>query len=211
MLPLIPALAILAASFLPALRKGSTLAILSVAFAVKVASPGATWGLPYQGGNTIPTAKALSSYCEERRDTDLIILDTDDEFYSAVLPLRQVRYGYVDPEDRNFRLEPHLHWLGVILNVPEFSGGQWSGYQERLKAWGLANPKPIGTSIFGKNIAEFQQLVISRPQSDFLAPRTWLNAQMLEGRDLRIASDTRVFLLARKTGKSALPAWSCRL
>ena len=59
-----------------------------------------------------------------------------------MLPLKRVRYGYVDPEDRNFRLEPHLHWLGVILNGPEFREGNWGEYRERLRSWGLANAKP---------------------------------------------------------------------
>ena len=211
MLPLIPAMAILSARYLPALANRSTVAILAVAFVVKAASPAAPWGLPFASGNTIAVAGALSDYCEQRRDTDLIILDTDDEFYSAVLPLKQVRYGYVDMEDRNFRLEPHLHWLGVILNVPEFTRGDWGEYRERLRSWGLANAKPIGTSIFGKSIGEFQELVIARPQSDFLVPRTWLNAEMLRGRDLRIASDSRVFLLAHGVAQGASAAWGCNL
>ncbi len=211
MLPLIPALAIVAACFLPALSRPLTVAILCAAFVVKVSSPGATWGLPFASGNTLPVAGALSAYCEERRDTDLIVLDPDDEFYSAVLPLKQVRYGIVDPEDRNFRLEPHLHWLGVILSVPEFETGDRKVYAERLKSWGLADTKPIGTSIFGHDVAEFQRLVALRPESDFLVPRNWLNAEMVNGRELRIASEGRVFLLSPKTGKMDSSAWSCKL
>ena len=211
MLPLIPALAILAGCFLPALSRPLTVLILGAAFAVKAASPDVSWGLPFAGGNTLPLAAPLSAYCEERRDTDLVIYDTNDEFYSAVLPLRQVRYAYVDPEDRNFRLEPHLHQLGLILNVPEFEVGNWAAYQQRLREWGLRNPKAIGTSIFGKNVAEFQKLVLTRPQSDFLVPRDWLSPDMLRGRDLRVASDRFVFLLAPAVGKLPPPAWSCRI
>ncbi len=211
MLPLIPALAIAAACFLPALSRPLTVMILSAAFAVKVSSPGATWGLPFASGNTLPVAGALSAYCEERRDADLFVLDPDDEFYSAVLPLKQVRYGIVDAQDRNFRLEPHLHWLGVILSVAEFETADRKVYAERLKSWGLANAKPVGTSLFGHSVPEFQTLVIERPESDFLVPRNWLNAEMVTGRELRIASEGRVFLLARKAGKLAQPAWGCRI
>jgi len=211
MLPLIPALAILAASYLPALSRPFTVGILCAAFLVKVSSPASTWGLPFAGGNTIGVASALSAYCEERRDTDLIVLDPDDEFYSAVLPLKQVRYGIVDAADNNFKLEPHLHWLGVILNVPEFLAGDTAPFAERLRSWGLPDAKPIGTTVFGKSVAEFQQMVIQRQGSDFLLPRGWLNAEMVNGRELRIASDARVFLLAPRAGKIAPAAWSCRL
>lgn len=211
MLPLIPALAIVAASFLPALTKPLTALILCAAFLVKAASPSAPWGLPFAGGNTLPVAGALSAYCEERRDTDLIILDPDDEFYSAVLPLKQVRYGIVDPEDRNFRLEPHLHWLGVILSVPEFEAGNWGQFGERLKSWGLPDARPVGTTIFGHDVTEFQRLVVARPHSDFLVPRRWLNAEMVSGRELRVGSDQQVFLLAAGAGKLGAGAWSCRL
>lgn len=211
MLPLIPALAILAASFLPAMSRPLTAVILCAAFVVKAASPSAAWGLPFASGNTLPIAGALSAYCEERRDADLIILDPDDEFYSAVLPLKQVRYGIVDPEDRNFRLEPHLHWLGVILSVPQFESGNWGQFGERLKSWGLRDAKPVGTSIFGHDVAEFQRLVVARQHSDFLVPRSWLNAEMVSGRELRIASEGRVFLLAAGAGKLGEAAWSCRL
>ena len=211
MLPLIPALAILAARFLPALQRPLTVAILCAAFALKAASPGAAWGLPFSGGNTLPVAGALSAYCEERRDTDLIILDPDDEFYSAVLPLKQVRYGIVDADDRNFRLEPHLHWLGVILSVPEFASVDSGLYTERLRSWGLRDGKPIGTTIFGHEVAEFQRLVVLRQQSDFLVPRSWLNADMVSGRELRIAPEGRVFLLASGAGKLGTPAWGCRM
>jgi len=211
MLPLIPAMALVAACFLPALSRPLSVAILCAAFLVKAASPGATWGLPYVSGNTLPVAKALSAYCEERRDTELFVLDPDDEFYSAVLPLKQVQYGVVDPEERNFRLEPHLHWLGVILSVAEFETADRKVYAERLKSWSLASAKPIGTSLFGHDVAEFQRLVTARPQSDFLVPRNWLNAEMVNGRELRIASEGRVFLLAPKTGKVGAQAWGCRI
>ncbi len=219
MLPLIPALAILSASFLPALSRNFTIGILCAAFVVKAATPTATWGLPFASGNTIALSGPLSSYCEERRDTDLIVLDTDDEFYSAVLPLKQVRYGYVDPDERNFRLEPHLHWLGVILSVPEFLNldlpkfvqSDRTLYSGRLRSWGLADSKTIGTSIFGKSVAEFQKLVLARPASDFLVPRTWLSAEMLRDRELRMAGSNYVFLLARSPGHIGAPAWSCRI
>jgi len=211
MLPLIPALAIVCASFLPALQKRLTLAILCVAFMVKAASPGATWGLPYQSGNTLPESAALSAYCEERRNTDLMVLDPQDEFYSAVLPLEQVRYGIVDPAGRNFRLEPHLHWLGVTLDVGEFESGRLKPFAARLRSWGLPNAKPVGTTVFGQSVAEFQGLVAQRTRTDFLVPRSWLSPEMVAGREVRIASDTRILLLASGVGKAGPAAWGCRI
>lgn len=212
MLPLIPALAIVAASYLPALQRRATLAILCAGFAVKAAKPNAVWGLSYASGNTLPTAAALSRYCEQRRATDLIVLDPDDEFYSAVLPLEHVRYGWIDPLESNFALQPHLHWLGITLTADEFRKKGSDGiYVQRIRSWGLDNPKPIGTGIFAHDIGEMQLLIAARPQSDFLVPRTWLNPDSIGGHDIAPASRDRVFLLSKTRPATSVQGWSCKL
>ncbi len=216
MLPLIPPLAIATACYLPALRSRVTLAILAAAFAVKATNPDALWGLNYASGNTLPTAAAISNYCEQQRATDLIVMDPDDEFYSAVLPLAHVRYGWVDPADSNFALEPHLHWLGITLNTAEFLGqADQALYAKRLRDWGLNNPKPIGTAIFTHSVAEMQKIIAARPGSDFLVPRTWLEPDSLAEHDAVTASNTRVLLLAKhpsgEQGTTTSSRWSCRL
>lgn len=212
MLPLIPGLAIMAASFLPALQRRTTIAILCAAFVVKAANPGALWGLSYASGNTLPTAAALSDYCEKRRGNDLIVLDPDDEFYSAVLPLAHVRYGYVDVNGSNFALQPHLHWLGITLTADEFR--EHTGYDlyaRRLRSWGWDNSKPIGTTIFAHSVTEIQQLIAARPQSDFLLPRTWLSPDSIAEHDVVAASRDRVFLISKTRAAPFSPGWSCRL
>jgi hypothetical protein len=212
MLPLIPALTIAAASYLPALRRPTTIAILCAAFAVKASNPGAVWGLSFASGNTLPTAAALSKYCEQGRATDLIVLDPDDEFYSAVLPLHHVRYGLVDPNESNFALQPHLHWLGVTENADEFrADARHDLYARRLRSWGLNTATPIGTAIFSHGIAEIQQVIAARPRSDFLVPRTWLNPDSITAHDIVPASRDRVFLLSKIPPPANTPAWSCKL
>jgi 4-amino-4-deoxy-L-arabinose transferase-like glycosyltransferase len=212
MLPLIPALAMVAASYLPALRRRTTIVILCAAFAAKAAKPDALWGLSYASGNTLPTAAALANYCEQHRATDLIVLDPEDEFYSAVLPLHHVRYGWVDPNESNFALQPHLHWLGITETADEFrAGARYDLFAQRLRSWGLGTATPIGTAIFGHSVAEIQQLIAARPESDFLVPRTWLNPDSIAAHDIAPASRDRVFLLSKTLTQTFTPRWSCKL
>ncbi len=212
MLPLIPALAIAAGNYLPALQKRTTVAILCAAFAMKAANPNTVWGLSYASGTTLPTAPALSGYCDLRRSTDLIVLDPDDEFYSAVLPLHHVRYGWIDPTHNTFALQPYLHWLGIAETVDEFqTGARNQVFARRLASWGLHDTRPIGTAIVAHDVPEFQQLIAAHPQSDFLVPRGWLNADSVAAHDLLPASRDRVLLLSKQQPATAEIAWSCRM
>ena len=215
MLPLIPALAILAAVYIPALQNRVTMALLIAVFAVKAAYPNATWGLSYASGNTLPTAKALHDYCDLRRPTDLIVLEPDDEFYSSVLPLTHVRYGWMDPNESMAKLEPHLRWLGIMLSVDEFVRVDQDTplYRSRLASWGLRDPKPIGTAVFAHNAEEMRRAVASRPHSDFLLPAQFIPPDVFATHDVRFASEQRVFLIAKEpTGEPfAGRRWSCGL
>ena len=212
MLPLIPALAIVSATFLPALERPTTIAILCAGFVVKAVNPAAVWGMSYASGNTLPTAGALSQYCEQHRANDLMVLDPDDEFYSAVLPLAHVRYGLVDPNGANFALQPHLHWLGITESAEEFrEGTQDNLFARRIRSWGWDDAKAVGTTIFARNVAEIQQIIAARPETDFLMPRTWLAPDSLAGHDVVAASRDRVFLISKTRAGTSTPRWSCRL
>jgi hypothetical protein len=212
LLPLIPALAIAIAAYVPAMNKRPVLALLCVIFIVKAALPDQLWGNTYRGGSTLALAKPLSEYCEEQRPNDLFIIDAPDEFYSSVLPITHVRYGWADPNDAYLLLEPHLRYLGILLQPSDLPPNE-SVYRERLKQWGISTDKPIATAIAAHVPADFLPIIASRPGTDFLVPRNLVTPEALTTHDLREAAQDRVFLISKHPTQEQWigPRWSCRL
>jgi hypothetical protein len=215
LLPLIPALAIASAAYCPKLDHRVSLAVLCAVFVVKAALPDQLWGNTYEGGSTLALAKPLSDYCEQQRPNDLFIIDTDDEFYSSVLPLTRVRYGWADPQDAYLLLEPHLRYLGILLQPPDWFEIQakQATYSARLKQWGISTDKPIGTAIAAHVPADFLPIVGNSPGSDFLLPRHLIPPEALSTHDVRDAAQDRVFLISKHPNQEPWigPRWSCRL
>jgi hypothetical protein len=212
LLPLIPALAIAIAAYAPAVNKRPVLALLCVIFVVKAALPDRLWGNTYRGGSTLALAKPLSEYCEEQRPNDLFLIDAPDEFYSSVLPITHVRYGWADPNDAYLLLEPHLRYLGILLQPSDLPPNE-SVYRERLKQWGILTGKPIATAIAAHVPADFLPIIASRPGTDFLVPRNLVTPEALTTHDLREAAQDRVFLISKHPTPEPWigPRWSCRL
>ena len=77
-----------------ALRRALVVPALPVAKAV---APHQIWGIPFQAESVNPTDAALDSYASLHRGNDLVLVEPDDQFYSADLRLTQVRYLYIDP------------------------------------------------------------------------------------------------------------------
>ena len=118
----------------------------------------------------------LSRYCGEHRATDLYILGVDDEFYSAVLPLHRVRYGWIDATDMVEREHPHLAYLGILIPAAEFPQlqAQLPLYRDRLHAWGLDSTQAVATGLSAHDIPSLVRLIHDHPESDFLVARTIL-------------------------------------
>jgi hypothetical protein len=215
MLPLIPALAIAAAAYCPFLDKRAALAGLCAIFVAKAMWADQLWGNSYARGSTLALADPLSSYCEQRRPNDLIVIESDDQFYSSVLPITHIRYGWSDPDDRYLFLEPHLRYLGILLQPAEFLGlaAKESIYRERLKQWGVASDKPIATAIAVHTPADFKPIVVARPGSDFLLPRYLIPPEALATHDVREAARDHVFLISKQPAAEPWegPRWSCRM
>jgi hypothetical protein len=182
---------------------------------VKLAMPDQLWGMSYAGGSTLPLAQPLSEYCEQKRPNDLFLIDANDEFYSSVLPITHVRYGWADPNDAYLLLEPHLRYLGILLQP-----GDWfelparhAMYVERLKQWGVTTDKPIGTAVAAHVPADFLPILAASPGTDFLVPRSLVRPEVLATHDLREAAQDRVFLISKHPNRETWigPRWSCRI
>jgi hypothetical protein len=214
-LPLIPALAIAAAAYCPKMDSRVTVAFLCAVFVVKAAWPDQLWGNTYAGGSTLALANPLSEYCEQQRPNDLFIIDTSDEFYSSVLPITHVRYGWADPQDAYLLLEPHLRYLGILLQP-----GDWfeisknrASYRGRLKQWGIETDKPIATAIAAHVPTDFVPIIGASPGTDFLLPRNLIPPSALATHDIKEAAGDRVFLISKHPDpeKWVGPRWSCRI
>lgn len=196
LLPLLPPLALFAA-----FRGGrESVVIASAALGVKLYLATATWGLPWRGEFQNPALPLLEAYCEQRRGAELVLVATDDQFYSANLPLGRVRYLYVaDPPARRFALD--FDYLGVRMPAADFLRGDFSEYARRLAAFGLPSPEPLATVILARSKEEAEQLVAGRPAADFYLPAQWIEEERLAvTHDVRKVSETRWFALARQAG-----------
>ena len=89
LLPLIPAMALMAACYGPfaAGRSGTwMLVFICAGIMLKLAAPENPWGLSYRAGTIQPLAPALSRYCEQQGPDGLIVVDLVDDLYAAALP-----------------------------------------------------------------------------------------------------------------------------
>ena len=96
LLPMVPALALVAACYGPLASRASSKAVLGLALALvvsKAVTPGAPWGMSFEKGTVLALAPALQDYCERARPTELIIVGMDDGLYASALPLYRLRYA----------------------------------------------------------------------------------------------------------------------
>jgi hypothetical protein len=212
---LIPGLAILGASCGPRFldrRPLVTVCLLVVIFAVKALSADRPWSLR-PGAPPLEGAKAMRDYYDLHRDSELIDVRPDDEFYSATIPLPRVRYALVDPTGIVARTVPYYIPLGIVLTTKELLSLQnlLPGYQENLRKWGFDSVEPVGTTILMNAPEDLSELVRARPESDFYIPAEW--SQTLQNyqptHTLIPYSTDRVFLFSKKgqarTGVRPLP------
>jgi hypothetical protein len=149
-------------------------------------------------------AKAMRAYYELRRDAELIAAETNDDLYSATLPLRHVRYAAVDPSHTLSAGKPYYAALGIVLTSDEFLALPTiqATYERRLREWGENSSEPIGTAIMLTAPADLTAIIRARPDSDFYIPAAWsdvIAAAEPTHSVSRYGSD-RVFLLSRTAG-----------
>jgi hypothetical protein len=151
------------------------------------------------GARPIEGARAIRAYYDLGRDTELMVAQPDDEFYSATIPLPHVRYVLVDPTEITARTLPYYVPLGIVMTGTEFVHlpELMPGYKENLRKWGFDSTEPVGSTIVIKQSGELLKLVQSRPQCDFYAPSDWDLKGAESSHWVIPYSSERVFLLSR--------------
>jgi len=220
LLPLVPALAILATVYGPLFSKRTApwmLAFISAAFVVKAAAPSAPWGLSFQRGTVQADAPLVSGYCQRARGNELILVGMDDDLYASTLPLAKLRYYLVGANIAGGQYGMDFAGMGIILTAAQFDGlDRWEPvFRLRLREWGLDSGEPIGTLILAGSPEELARTIRAHPASDFLVPKLYraaVEAAAAETHQLVEAGGNHFFLLSNEgRPRAAPPGWSCRL
>jgi dolichyl-phosphate-mannose-protein mannosyltransferase len=208
-------LVLLAAGFVPARYQRYLVGALALVFMLKLATTDRLWSLAYSSRQPLVAAPLLRSYADRHRSNELILVNSDDEFYSSTLPLPKVRYCFLDPDHVAIRYAPYYVDLGITVSTAVFDDlGRWEPmFRDRLRSWGLDSDEPIATTIVADSERDVLNVIQTHPASDFYLPAHLLSAvgqATTFTHDLVSASPDRSFLLARKSPESApsvVPRW----
>jgi hypothetical protein len=215
LLPLLPALAIIASAYGPFARMRPAwwmLALAAAAFVLKAGAPSSPAGISFAAGTVQPLAPALSSYCRRGRGNELILVGMDDDLYASVLPLPRLRYALLQPPSSDSRFAMDFVSMGIILDAGQFNHlSQYEpGFLRRLHDWGIDSSAPIGTLIIARSVPELSSIVQAHPDSDFLLPERYRAAVAGDTSHLPIdAAPDHVFLLSRTPLRGPVRKWSC--
>jgi len=174
--------------------------VLVVVAMVRLTAGGGPWQLRWTAP-PIEGARAMRAYYDLHRDTELISVNTDDEFYSITLPLPRVRFCFLDPTGYLPRFAPSYAFLGVVLTAQQFVDMHRlePRYRARLRAWGEDSSEPIGTTILINDPGDLALILRARPADDFYLPSAWVGAAGPAEATHQLVrySATRAFLLSR--------------
>lgn len=218
LLPLVPALALLAAAWGPLRTRQYApwmAVVLGAAFLIKASAPGLPWGLDYRAGTVQAAAPVLTNYCAQARGNELIVLELTDDLYASVLPLPGLRYATVAPvaAPAGPYAMPFAE-MGITLTVEQFNHlpELTPAFRDRLRQWGLDSGAPLGTLITARSLAEVAALVRAHPEIDFLIPDRYQGA--LEGAPQDVVRASPAYLLALSCvsmARKVPAAWTCRM
>jgi hypothetical protein len=212
---LLPPLCMLAACFSPMTRKW-VLVFLCLVFAIKAEAPHKTWGLSFGAYPPMPAETWLRAYADRGRPNPLVLVDSDDELYSAVLALPKIHYCWIDPSGLVERLAPHYVELGITVSAAQFDDMEhWEPvFRERLREWGLNSGEAIATAVVAQSDADVANIVAAHPTADFYLParfRAALEGAVKATHGLVVVSGDRFFLLAKRAPNVPLPAAALKL
>jgi 4-amino-4-deoxy-L-arabinose transferase-like glycosyltransferase len=218
LLPLVPALALIAAAWGPFRTREYApwmLVALATGFLIKTSVPEQPWGLDYRAGTVQRAAPVLHDYCAQARGNELIILDLADDLYATALPLARLRYAAITPVAT--AAGPYsmpFEEMGIEVTVEQFNdlARYTPAFRARLREWGLDSGAPIATLITARTEAELATLVRAHPESDFLITGAYRDAVKSAPQEPINATADSVLLLSRTpVRRAAAPAWSCRM
>jgi 4-amino-4-deoxy-L-arabinose transferase-like glycosyltransferase len=217
LIPSLPPMAIIAASYVP-LPKGSArwlLAASAMAFVTKIALPQQPFGLSFAGGTIQTAAAPLSAYCALNRGNELIIGDAVDDLYATTLPLPKLRYAIVNSSMSAGQDTLDFPSMGITVTAAQFDNlPAWMPqFRQRLRAWGVTGDEPIATLIVAATPEQLMDVVRAHPQSDFFMParfRASAKAADGAGHDWRDAGSAYFLLLSQtRQPRQTPPAWTC--
>ena len=216
LLPLMPALAILAAAYGPVPRikpQWWILVLAGAAIVWKTIAPGAPWGISFQSGTVQKAAPIVSSYCRLERGNELILVGMDEGLYASILPLPRLRYALEGVSQSDGAYATAFERLGIVLTVEQFEDlDRWKPlFRERLREWGLDSDAPLGALILVTSPTEFAAMVRTHPGSDFLLPERYRDEIPADaGHTLVETAPGHFLLLSREAQpRHAPPAWRC--
>jgi len=213
LLPLLPAVALIASESLVLIERGrrwAAIALVLVCCSLKVASGSEVWGIPANLYSERPSASALERYCRLSRGNGLVLVDPDDEFYASILPIARVRYALMRAQPPSPPID--YAWLGIWMPADRFARfEQWAPlYRERLRSYGLNSDRPVGTVIWAQSAGEIESIIEAHPESDFSVPASMALRFWPASHSVVPGGPGRVFLLS-KVAKSYSEARPCRL
>jgi hypothetical protein len=176
LLPVYPALSLLVAGAIPPRFAKAALVAAAALFVTKAASPPESWAMaeriPFGAETVNPSLAKLDEYRQLHRANDLIIIEPDDQFYSADIGLPHVRYVYIDPSGEAMHAPLDFGFLGITLNVDQFQrlNQLRPMFAERLREWNLDSDDAIATVILARNRLEEETLIAAHPEADYLVP-----------------------------------------
>jgi hypothetical protein len=213
LLPLFPALALIAAGYAPRPLRRYLPMLALLLLGLKLTAPSRTWGLPFSAEAPNPAAPALEQYCEAARSTGLFIVQPDDQFYATLLDLPRVRYVYLRGGGEPADFELNFEKLGVSVTVDEFL--HWrnrvSEWRNRLRALGVTTDEPLASVIRASDADALAQLIAAQPAADFSLPEGLLSPdRFADSHEVWRPQPGRVFLIAKKKTVRCVPA-RCRV
>jgi len=205
----VPPLAMLAACYSP-VRAKWLVALLLAAFAMKAAAPSKDWGLSFGVNPPIASESWLRAYSDRGRANPLVLVDTDDDLYSATLPLPKIHYCWVDPTGAIQAMAPHYVDLGITVTARQFIAMQhWEPmFRARLRQWGLDSDDPIATAVVADSDADVAKIVAAHPEADYYLPSRFqaiLTGVAATTHDRFVVSNDRFFLLSRQRAEAGAP------
>ncbi len=169
LLPVVTGLAILTGLAIPRPAAIPVLLIVLIGnFFVLTKSHSIVWK-----GSNLPMVPALVSYCELHRPSPLFVIEADDEFFSAALPLPRVHYGLIAQGRAAVHLAIDFERLGIVTTADEFDNQPryWPTFRARLTAMGLpTNLDPRATEVLFPSVDAIERFIPRHPEIDFLVP-----------------------------------------